>query len=207
MVTTNRISSQFSFEKALHDELDELEVLEIQPGTVVLKEREFIKVIPIVLEGSIKLRKLDPNGREIVFYHIEPGESCILSITSCLNHKVSQAEAIIEKPTRMIAVEADRIRAWMDEFSTWRKFVVNLYYNRMAELMTLVDLVVFKSVDARLIGYLRDHAINNELKITHQQLAGLLGTAREVISRLLKQMENDNLITLERGKIKIIKPL
>ena len=207
MVTTNRNSSQFSFEKALHDELDEMEVIEIQPGTVVLKEREFIKVIPIVLEGSIKLRKLDPTGREIVFYHIEPGESCILSITSCLNHKVSQAEAIIEKPTRLIAVEADRIRTWMDEFSTWRQFVVNLYYNRMAELMTLVDLVVFKSVDTRLIRYLRDHAINNELKITHQQLAGELGTAREVISRLLKQMENDNLITLERGKIKIIKPL
>ncbi len=207
MMTIDRNSSRFSFEKALLDELDELEVLEIQPGTVVLKEREFIKIIPIVLEGSIKLRKLDPTGREIVFYHIEPGESCILSITSCLNHKVSQAEAIIEKPTRLIAVEADRIRTWMDEFSTWRQFVVNLYYNRMADLMTLVDLVVFKSVDARLVGYLRDHAINNELEITHQQLAGVLGTAREVISRLLKQMENESLITLERGKIKIIKPL
>jgi CRP/FNR family transcriptional regulator len=206
-MNTDRIGSRFSFEQPLLDELNELEVIEIQTGTVVLKEREFIKVIPIVLEGSIKLRKLDPNGREIVFYHIEPGESCILSITSCLNHKVSQAEAIIEKPTRMIVVEADRIRAWMDEFSTWRKFVVNLYYNRMAELMTLVDLVVFKSVDTRLVGYLRDHAINNELVITHQQLAGVLGTAREVISRLLKQMEHESLITLERGKIKIIKPL
>ncbi len=181
--------------------------LKFKPGTIVLKEREFIKVIPIVLEGSIKLRKLDPTGREIIFYHIEPGESCILSITSCLNNKESQAEAIIEKKTRLIAVEADRVRAWMDDYPSWRKFVVKLYYNRMAEIMTLVDLVVFKSVDKRLIGYLKDNAVNNELEITHQQLAGQLGTAREVISRLLKQMENENLISLERGKIKIIQAL
>lgn len=195
------------FEQALIDELNEMDVIEIKPGTIVLKEQEFIKVIPIVLEGSIKLRKLDPTGREIIFYHIEPGESCILSITSCLNNKESQAEAIIEKRTRLIAVEADRVRAWMDVYPSWRKFVVKLYYNRMAEIMTLVDLVVFKSVDTRLIGYLKDHAVNNELEITHQQLAGELGTAREVISRLLKQMEKEMLISLERGKIKIIRPL
>ncbi len=108
----NRID--LPFEQALIDELDEMDVIEIKPGTIVLKEQEFIKVIPIVLEGSIKLRKLDPTGREIIFYHIEPGESCILSITSCLNNKESQAEAIIEKRTRLIAVEADRVRAWMD---------------------------------------------------------------------------------------------
>ncbi len=199
--------SLFSFEQALLEELEQLEVVEIPPGQVVLKENEYIKVIPIVLEGSIKLRKLDPTGREIIFYHIEPGESCILSITSCLNNRESQAEAIIEKKTRMIIVEADRVRSWMDEFPSWRKFVVKLYYSRMADLMTLVDLVVFKSVDSRLIRHLKDHAVNNELEITHQQLAGELGTAREVISRLLKQMENENQISLERGKIKLIKPL
>lgn len=200
-------TSLFSFEQALLEELKQLEVVEIPAGQVVLKENEYIKVIPIVLEGSIKLRKLDPTGREIIFYHIEPGESCILSITSCLNNRESQAEAIIEKKTRMIIVEASRVRSWMDEFSSWRQFVVKLYYSRMADLMTLVDLVVFKSVDSRLIRHLKDHAVNNELEITHQQLAGELGTAREVISRLLKQMENENLISLERGKIKLIKPL
>ena len=199
--------SLFTFEKELLDEINNSEVIDIDPGTVIIREKEFIKVVPLVLEGSIKLRKLDPNGREIIFYHIEPGESCILSITSCLNDKESQAEAIIEKKTRLIVVEADRVRAWMDRFPTWRKFVLNLYYNRLAELMTLVDLVLFKSVDVRLIQHLKEKAVNNELEITHQQLAGELGTAREVISRLLKQMERDQFISLERGKIKIIKPL
>jgi len=200
-------TSLFSFEHSLLEELKQLEVVEIPAGQVVLKENEYIKVIPIVLEGSIKLRKLDPTGREIIFYHIEPGESCILSITSCLNNRESQADAIIEKKTRMIIVEASRVRSWMDEFSSWRQFVVKLYYSRMADLMTLVDLVVFKSVDSRLIRHLKDHAVNNELEITHQQLAGELGTAREVISRLLKQMEKEGLIFLERGRIKLIKAL
>jgi len=199
--------SLFSFEKELLNRIRESEVLEIEPGTVILKEHEFIKVIPLVLEGSIKLRKLDPTGREIIFYHIEPGESCILSITSCLNEKESKAEAIIEQRTRLIAVSAREVRTWMDLFPSWRKFVVKLYYERMAEVMTLLDLVIFKSVDTRLVQYLNEKAVEHELNITHQQLAGELGTAREVISRLLKQMEKEGIISLERGKIRIIRPL
>jgi len=197
----------FTFEKELMDELSNAEILEFSPGTIILKEHQFIKVVPLVLEGSIKLRKLDHTGREIVFYHIEPGESCILSITSCLNEKESQAEAIIEKRTRLMVVEASNIRSWMERFPTWRKFVFRLYYERMAELMGLLDQIIFKSVDTRLVKYLKEKALNNEVQVTHQQLAGQLGTAREVISRLLKQMEKEELISLERGKIKILKPL
>lgn len=203
----DKLFSLFSFEKELLDELADSEILEFNTGTVILKERQFIKVIPLVLEGSVKLRKQDPAGREIVFYHIEPGESCILSITSCLNEKESQAEAIIEKKTRILVIEASKIRSWMERFPTWRRFVFRLYYERMAELMGLLDLVIFKSVDTRLIRYLKEKAVQSEVEVTHQQLAGQLGTAREVISRLLKQMEKDQLISLERGKIKILKPL
>jgi CRP/FNR family transcriptional regulator len=199
--------SLFSFEKELMNELENSEILEFNAGTVILKEHQFIKVIPLVLEGSVKLRKQDPTGREIVFYHIEPGESCILSITSSLNEKESQAEAIIEKKTRILVIEASKIRSWMERFPTWRRFVFKLYYDRMAELMGLLDLVIFKSVDTRLIKYLKEKAVQNEVEVTHQQLAGQLGTAREVISRLLKQMEKEQLISLERGKIKILKPL
>ena len=202
-----KLSSAFPLERELLDRIEQLEVIEIDPGEVILKEREFIKVVPLVLEGSIKLRKLDPTGREIIFYHIEPGESCILSITSCLHEKESHAEAIIERRTRMIVVEARDVRSWMNQFPSWRKFIVKLYYERMSELMTLLDLVIFKSVDDRLIRYLKDKAVGNEIEVTHQQIASELGTAREVISRLLKQMERDEYIALERGKIKIIRPL
>ena len=201
MMHTSQLFSKYVFEKELMDEINGAEVIEIEAGTIILKERQFVKVIPIVLEGSIRLRKLDENGREIVLYHIDPGESCILSITSCLNEKESQAEAIIEKNTKLIAIEANKVKDWMDRFTSWRKFVISLYYDRMAELMQLVDLITFKSVDQRLLKYLSDHAVNNIVEITHQKLAGEIGTAREVISRLLKQMEKDNLINMERGKI------
>lgn len=206
-MSTENLISLFRFEKEILDELENADVLELSAGTVILKEHQFIKVIPLVLEGSIKLRKLDQNGREIVFYHIEPGESCILSITSCLNEKESQAEAIIEKRTRLLAVEASKIRSWMERSPTWRSFVFKLYYDRMSELMALLDLVIFKSVDTRLVQYLKEKAIHREIEVTHQQLAGQLGTAREVISRLLKQMEKEELISMERGRIKILKPL
>jgi CRP/FNR family transcriptional regulator len=206
-MNTENLISLFRFEKEILDELENMDVLELSAGTVILKEHQFIKVIPLVLEGSIKLRKLDQNGREIVFYHIEPGESCILSITSCLNEKESQAEAIIERRTRLLAVEASKMRSWMERSPNWRSFVFKLYYNRMSELMALLDLVIFKSVDTRLVQYLKEKAIHGEIQVTHQQLAGQLGTAREVISRLLKQMEKEQLISLERGKIKILNPL
>jgi CRP/FNR family transcriptional regulator, anaerobic regulatory protein len=196
--------SQFPFEKELRDEISETEILEFKSGTVILREHQYIKVIPLILEGSVKLRKTNENGREIVFYHISPGQSCILSITSCLNGKESQAEAVVEDKTRLIGLDAAKVRDWMDRFPGWRKFVVSLYYDRMTELMTLVDLITFKSVDQRLFKYLSDRAVNNIVEITHQKLAGEIGTAREVISRLLKQMEKDNLIVLERGRIIIL---
>lgn len=206
-MSPDNLVSMFPFEKALLDEIQQSEILELKAGTVILKENQFIKVVPLVLQGSVKLRRMDATGREIIFYHIEPGESCILSITSCLNEKESQAEAIIESETRLLVVEAAKIRLWMERFPSWRKFVFKLYYERMAEVMSLLDQVIFKSVDTRLVQYLKEKAINNEISITHQQLAGRLGTAREVVSRLLKQMEKDHLIAMERGKIKILKPL
>ena len=203
-MSTINLFRQFTFERELMDELNNASILEMDPGKVILRERQYIKNIPLVLEGSIKLRKTDENGREIVFYHIERGESCILSITSCLNKKASLAEAVIEKKSRIVVLEAEDIRLWMDKYPTWRKFVISLYYERMTELMTLVDLITFKSVDQRLFKYLTDRSVNNVLEITHQKLAAEIGTAREVISRLLKQMEKDHLIAMERGKIIIL---
>ncbi|RPI42584.1 MAG: Crp/Fnr family transcriptional regulator [Bacteroidetes bacterium] len=206
-MTPYKNTSLFPFEKELQEEINNADIMEIEPGTVILKENEFIKVVPLVLEGSIRLRRSDPAGREIIFYHIEPGESCILSITSCLNEKESQAEGISVTRTRLIVIQADKIRQWMDKYPTWRRFVIRLYYNRISELLTLLDHVIFKSVDSRLIRYLKEKAVNNEIRITHQQLAGALGTAREVVSRLLKQMERDQAISLQRGRIIILKTL
>ncbi|MGM0566825.1 MAG: Crp/Fnr family transcriptional regulator [Bacteroidota bacterium] len=178
---------------------------DISPDTVILEEQAYIREVPVVLEGRIKVRKIDESGREIILYHINPGESCILSITSCINNKPSNAEAITETETKIITISAKEVADWMDEYKSWRAFVMKLYYSRLDELLSLVDNIAFKQIDFRLYEKLKTYQQRqgNEIKITHQQLAHELGTAREVVSRLLKQLEKKNLIHLERGIIKI----
>ncbi len=178
---------------------------DIPSDTVILEEQVYIREVPVVLEGRIKVRKIDESGREIILYHINPGESCILSITSCINNKPSNAEAITETETKIITIPAKEVAEWMDEYKSWRSFVMKLYYSRLDELLSLVDNIAFKQIDFRLYEKLKiyQQSQGNEIKITHQQLAHELGTAREVVSRLLKQLEKKNLIRLERGIIKI----
>lgn len=197
------------FEKELSDQINNIEPVNIPKGTLLLNEASYIKEIPLVISGSIKVRKCDENGKEIILYHISPGESCILSITSCLNEKQCNAEAITEEDTELIVVPAEAVRKWMDTYKSWRRFVMHLYYDRLDALLYLVDSISFKQTDSRLYEKLQqlEQIHGNEIKITHQQLASEIGTAREVISRLLKQMEKDGIITLERGVIIINKAL
>jgi len=197
------------FEPELLVQINELNEIEIPKGTTILKKDAYIKEIPLVLNGSVKVRKTDENGKEIILYHISPGESCILSITSCVNDKQSNAEAITEETTKLIVVPASNVKEWMDSYKSWRKFVMRLYYSRLGELLNLVDSISFKQTDSRLYDKLKElqNKHGDEIKITHQQLANEIGTAREVISRLLKQLEKDGFITLDRGVIKIIRSL
>lgn len=197
------------FEPELLEQIHNLQEVEIPKGTIILKEAAYIKEIPLVVDGKLKVRKTDENGKEIILYHIRAGESCILSITSCINEKQSNAEAITEEVSRLVVVPAIKVREWMDTSKSWRKFVMQLYYSRLDELLNLVDSISFKQTDSRLYDKLKDlqQKSGNEIKITHQELANEIGTAREVISRLLKQLEKDNYISLERGNIKIFQQL
>ena len=196
-------------EKELRTELKNIVPLDIEQEEVILEVGSNIRVIPIVLGGSIRVRKIDETGREITLYRIQPGESCILSITSLLNNKPSSAEAVTEADTRLIAVPADKIRLWMDTYPGWRRFVMMLYYDRLQQVLELVDAIAFRQVDERLIDRLRKLQIQsgNNIRITHQSLAYDIGTAREVVSRLLKNLESENRVSLERGVIKITGPL
>ncbi len=197
------------FEPELLKQISNLAEVEIPKGTVILKEDSYIKEIPLVLDGKIKVRKSDETGKEIILYHISPGESCILSITSCINDKQSNAEAITEESSILMVVPSAKVKEWMDTFKSWRKFVMQLYYTRLDSLLQLVDGISFKQTDSRLYEKLQKLQVNegNSIKITHQELANEIGTAREVISRLLKQLEKEGYISLERGIIKIIRPL
>jgi CRP/FNR family transcriptional regulator len=194
------------FEPELYKEIMLSANIAIEANQLVLREGAFIKEIPILIEGSIKVRKTDSSGKEIVLYHIQPGESCILSITSCLNEKQSKAEALTAEKSKIIVVSAQKVKEWMDTYKSWRKFVMSLYYQRLDEVLSLVDTIAFKQVDVRLLDHLKELSVEQgkSIKKTHQQLANELGTAREVVSRLLKQLEKKGLIVMERGLIHII---
>jgi len=197
------------FEQELLKELSELEIVRFSANSTLLRSGSYIKVIPIVLKGKIKVIRKDNSEKEILLYHIEPNESCILSITSSINNKKSKVDAITEEDSDIILVPASKVKEWMEKYSGWRKFLMSLYHERLTELLGIVDEVAFKNMDFRLIERLKEKQKPNsqEIEITHQKLADELGTAREVVSRLLKKLENDGKIKLLRGKIKIITPL
>lgn len=205
----NQMFEIFHFEEDLNKEFHSMEALDLTRDTMILREQSFIKEIPLVISGSIKVYKEDENGKEIVLYHILPGQSCILSIASCLNEKESKANAIVEKNTTLIAVPASKVRSWIDKYPSWRKFVHQLYYDRLEEVLSLIDSIAFKQVDVRLLEKLREYqkSQGDIIKSTHQSIANEIGTAREVVSRLLKHLEKTGTIKLDRGEIRIIKTL
>ena len=183
---------------------------EIPEKQTILQEGQYIKVVPFVFEGRIKVMRQDESGKEVLLYYINPGESCALSIAAGLNHDKSVAYAITDKPTQMLVIPLEALRDMLLQFPRLNDFVLQLFHQRFNELILFIDAVSFKNIDFRLIANLKtkqQKSKSNTIAITHQQLANELGTAREVVSRLLKQLERDRKIKNLRGKIEIIASL
>jgi len=165
---------------------------------------KFIKLIPIVLEGSIKVIRTDEEGKELFLYYLEPGETCALSLSCCNASKPSEVKAIAEEDTIILGIPIDLHEKWMDEFRQWKKYVSSTYQSRFQELLQTLDAVAFKRLDQRLMRYLATKIKlqkATELRITHQEIATEMGTSREVISRLLKELEKRKWIELGRNDI------
>ena len=197
------------FEKGLLDELEKMKTVRFQANTLLLEQGKYIKIIPIVVSGKIKVIKKAENDKEILLYNILKEESCILSITASFNNEKSRVYALTETDSEIILVPAPKIKEWMNKYSSWRNFLMKLYNERLVELLSILDEVAFKNIDFRLVERLKEKAKsgNKDIYITHQQLADELGTAREVVSRLLKKLEKEGKIEISRGKIKITRLL
>jgi len=159
--------------------------------------------LPFVLEGTLRLYKTSPGGREITLYRIEKGESCILSATCILTQGSFPAVAEAEGETEILLVPSRLMADAVDDNPEWRRFLFGLYARRLDEVLMLVDEVTFHHVDARLAAFLlknaspRRHAVDR----THGEIADELGTSREVVTRILKDFETDGLIETARGRI------
>lgn len=196
------------FEAALVNEMNQLATIkEIKEGEHLMEIGNYIRSMPLILEGAVKVLREDENGDELLLYFIEGGETCAMTITCCLGNTRSEIRAIAEKDTRMIMLPIQKMQEWMDKYSSWRSFILSSYQNRMMELLNTIDKIAFLRMDERLLDYLKEkRKIGDDdfIKSTHQEIAYELHTSRVVISRLLKRLENDGYIELHRNKIKIL---
>lgn len=208
MDTTTTLGSNTQMDAALRNELISLgTVKEMEAGCTMLSENSYIKNIPIVLSGSVKVMREDEDGREILLYYIKPGETCIMSVLGGINNETSKIKAIVEDKAEILMIPIEKANLLVQKFPAWNEFVLRLYNKRFEELLSVINAIAFQKIDQRILELLekkRELSGNNEINITHQQLADELGTAREVVSRLLKQLERDKKIALSRNKITIL---
>jgi len=173
---------------------------------IVLNESSHIKAIPIVMKGSLRVMRTEEDGREILLYYIKAGESCIMSFLGGIHHETSKVKAIAEEDAEVLLLPIDKVGVLLKDFPEWLDYIFKLYHKRFEELLEVVNAVAFKKIDERLLNFLHKKAevTNNKvLSITHEQLANELGTARVVVSRLLKQLEINGTLKLGRNKITI----
>lgn len=176
-------------------------------GETILRENAYVQSIPIVLDGAIKVIRSDDDGREILLYYISPGESCIMSFLGGMHRETAKVKAVTEEKSEILFVPIEKVTAMLRENPQWLDYIFRLYHRRFEELLDVVNAIAFKRMDERLLHFLQKKAeisASNTVSITHEQLANELGTARVVVSRLLKQMEHEKLVKLGRNKISLV---
>ena len=176
----------------------------LKKGEVLIAEHSYIRSIPIIISGSLQVLRSDEEGKEILMYYIKGGESCIMSFLGGLHNEKSMLKAVAEETTEILFLPIERVRELIREYPQWLEYIFKLYHKRFEELLELVNAIAFKKVDERLLDLLHKKQKlmgSNVLEVTHEQLAHELATARVVISRLLKQLEDKGIVELGRNKI------
>lgn len=182
-------------------------IKEYKVDEVILRENAHIQSIPIVSKGSIRVIRTEEDGREILLYYIKAGESCIMSFLGGLHNETSKVRAEVEEDAEILFVPMHKVTELMKQFPEWLDYIFKLYHKRFEELLEMVNDIAFKKVDERLLLLLHkkaDLTNSKEIIITHEQLANELATARVVVSRLLKQLEEEGQLKLGRNKISLL---
>ena len=175
-----------------------------EENEVILRESSYIKSIPIVLQGSLRVMRTEEDGRELLLYYIKAGESCIMSFLGGIHDDTSKINAVAEEKTELLLIPMDKISLLVKDFPEWLDYIFKLYHKRFEELLDVVDAIAFKKLDARILDFVKNKAkLSNSkvINLTHEQIANELGSARVVVSRLLKQLESEGVVELGRNKI------
>lgn len=208
MIVTLRANYGKLFSEALIQEINEVGTLvEIEAGVTFMEIGSYIKGMPLILSGAIKVLREDEKGDELLLYYLEKGETCSMTLSCCMGITKSEVRAIAETNTVLIMIPIRKMEEWTSKYHSWRNFVFNSYHFRLNEMLNTLDSIAFSNMDERLLEYLiKKSQINSSsrLEITHQQIAFDLHSSRVVISRLLKKLENKGCIELNRNYIQII---
>lgn len=195
-------------DKALLEEIEKVGARKtVEAGTQLMDIGKYIKYMPLVVNGSVKITREDEDGNEILLYYLEGGNTCAVSFTCCMHQEKSSIRAIAEEETTLLMIPVEYMDVWMGKYKDWRDFVLLTFSQRMDELFETLDSIAFDSMDKRLIKYLKDRARvlkKEEFSITHQEIALSLNSSREAVSRLLKKLENMGRVKLGRNQITIL---
>jgi len=208
MITTeNLLSARFEqLEPELKEEILRIGTLkEVQPGDILLKSGQIINHTMLLLDGRLKIYREDEDGSEFLMYYLEPGNACAMSIMCAMNNERSQIMAVAETDATLLSIPFEATGEWLNKFRSWDEFVLKTYRARFEELLHTLDNIAFRSMDERLLFYLKrlSETEGDVLHTSHQQIATDLNSAREVISRLLKKMEQRGAVELHRNEIHI----
>lgn len=186
--------------------LDIADVKTFAAGTELVREGQYIKVIPIVLSGLVKVFT-QIEDKELLLYYIQPEQSCIMSFSSCLNQEKSKIFALTEETTEVLLLPAEQVTQWVTQYPAINKLFYQQYDLRYSELIDTIHHLLYHKLDKRLLDYLTEKIKvtgKNPLKITHKEIATELGTAREVVSRLVKKLERQGLLQQHHDSIALL---
>ncbi len=179
---------------------------EVPQGTEILREGQYVKVIPLVLDGLIKVYSRHED-KELLLYYIKSQESCIMSFAAGMKNEPSKIFAVAEEDTRVLLLPTDKVAQWVRQFPDVNQLFFQQYNIRYTDLLATIHQLLFDRMDKRILDYLVNKSMltgRNPIKISHRQIAGELGTAREVVSRIMKKLENDGKIKQEANMIEIL---
>jgi CRP/FNR family transcriptional regulator len=179
----------------------------VSQGDMLMDIGEPITLMPLLLTGAIKILREDEKGDELLLYFLETGDSCAMTFSCCMGKRISEIRAVAETDAELLMIPVGKMEVWMGKYKSWQQFILDSYHTRLLELLDTVDTIAFMKMDQRLLKYLQDKAMVNRdevVQTTHQEIAQDLNTSRVVVSRLLKKLENEGLIDMNRNQIKVL---
>lgn len=201
-------SIKYLFEPELKKEMDEVaKYMTAKEDDMIMDYGQIVRGVPIITSGSVRVYRIDEDGKEILLYYINPQETCAMTFTCCMEQRPSEVRAIADEDVEMIFVPVQYMDSWMMKYVTWKNFVMGTIHDRFNELLKTIDMIAFQKLDERLKHYLQQkskHIDSKLLNLSHEDIATDLATSRVVISRLLKRLENDGVLLLYRNQIKLL---